>query len=128
MALLGRWGRPARPVAAVHADRADAAITPPPPFGPATRREVGGRSCGQPHPRGSAGRLRVRRRREHTPAMGRRWWSSRARVDVLSRTLVGGGLAAFVLGVYVVVVLGGGALTGHTDSPQLWLSVVATAV
>ncbi len=34
----------------------------------------------------------------------------------------------FVVLVYVVVVLGGGALIGHTDSPHLGLSVLATAV
>ena len=38
------------------------------------------------------------------------------------------GLAGFVVGVYVLVVLGGGALVGQTDSPNLALSVVATAV
>ena len=37
------------------------------------------------------------------------------------------GLAGFVVGVYVVVVLGGGALIGRTDSPSLPLSVLATA-
>jgi signal transduction histidine kinase len=39
-----------------------------------------------------------------------------------------GGLAAFVVATYVVVVLGGGALVGRTDSPDLALSVLATAV
>ena len=38
------------------------------------------------------------------------------------------GLAGFVVGIYVVVVLGGGALIGRTDSPSLLLSVLATAV
>ena len=38
------------------------------------------------------------------------------------------GLAVFVLLVYVVVVLGGGALIGHTSSPQVGLSVLATAM
>ena len=37
------------------------------------------------------------------------------------------GLAGFVVGVYVVVVLGGGALIGRTDSPSVPLSVLATA-
>jgi signal transduction histidine kinase len=37
-----------------------------------------------------------------------------------------GGLAAFVVGVYVVVVLGGGLIIGRTDSPSLPLSVLAT--
>jgi signal transduction histidine kinase len=38
------------------------------------------------------------------------------------------GLIAFVLIVYVVVVLGGGAIIGHTDSPDVALSVIATAI
>ncbi len=38
------------------------------------------------------------------------------------------GLAGFVVWVYVVVVLGGGALIGHTESPSLPLSVLATTV
>lgn len=58
-----------------------------------------------------------------------RWWRStsgswqrrRARVVVLV------GLALFVVAVYVVVVLGGGALVGRTDAPSLPLSVLATA-
>ena len=44
-----------------------------------------------------------------------------------TRLLVAVGLAGFVVGVYVVVVLGGGALIGRTDSPSLPLSVLATA-
>jgi signal transduction histidine kinase len=36
------------------------------------------------------------------------------------------GLAGFVVWVYVVVVLGGGALIGRTDSPSVLLSVLAT--
>lgn len=52
----------------------------------------------------------------------------RSRTDRRSRALVLGGLAAFVVGSYVVVVLGGGALVGQTDSPNLALSVLATAV
>ena len=44
------------------------------------------------------------------------------------RLVVMVGLAGFVVGVYVVVVLGGGALIGRTDSPDLALSVLATAV
>jgi signal transduction histidine kinase len=51
---------------------------------------------------------------------------SRQRPEV--RVVVLAGLAAFVVGVYVLVVLGGGALTGRTDSPSLPLSVLATAV
>ena len=38
------------------------------------------------------------------------------------------GLTAFVVLVYVVIVLGGGLLIGRTDSPSLALSVLATAV
>ncbi|WP_404380429.1 histidine kinase [Knoellia locipacati] len=38
------------------------------------------------------------------------------------------GVAGFVVWVYVVVVLGGGALTGHTASPSVPLSVLATTV
>ena len=38
------------------------------------------------------------------------------------------GLAGFVLWVYVVVVLGGGALVGRTNSPSVLLSVLATTV
>ena len=43
------------------------------------------------------------------------------------RLAVTGALACFVVAVYVGVVLGGGGLVGHTDSPSLWLSVAATA-
>jgi signal transduction histidine kinase len=38
------------------------------------------------------------------------------------------GLVGFVLAVYVLVVLGGGALIGRTDSPSTALSVLATTV
>src|SRR4051794_23898372 len=38
------------------------------------------------------------------------------------------GLAGFVVGVYVVIVVGGDALLGRTGSPSVLLSVVATAV
>jgi signal transduction histidine kinase len=38
------------------------------------------------------------------------------------------GLAGFVVWVYVVVVLGGGAVIGHTDSPSVPLSVLATTL
>jgi signal transduction histidine kinase len=53
---------------------------------------------------------------------------SRLRGDLLGRVVVLGGLAGFVVTTYVVVVLGGGALVGQTDSPDLTLSVLATAV
>src|ERR671939_250830 len=42
------------------------------------------------------------------------------------RLAVTAALACFVVGLYVAVVLGGGVLVGQTDSPSLWLSVVAT--
>jgi signal transduction histidine kinase len=45
-----------------------------------------------------------------------------------TRAIVVVGLGVFVLGVYVLVVLGGGALTGRTDSPSPILSVLATTV
>lgn len=44
-----------------------------------------------------------------------------------NRLVVIVGLAAFVVAVYVLVVLGGGVLIGRTDSPSLPLSVLATA-
>ncbi|MGY2704467.1 ATP-binding protein [Nocardioides sp. HB32] len=52
----------------------------------------------------------------------------RGRRELLATGLVGTGLTAFVVLVYVVVVLGGGALLGRTSSPSLGLSVLATAV
>ena len=57
------------------------------------------------------GRLRRRSRRE---------WSAVG--------LVLAGLTLFVVLVYVVIVLGGGLLIGHTASPSVPLSVLATAV
>ncbi len=54
--------------------------------------------------------------------LDRSWQRRRARVVVVA------GLAVFVVAVYVVVVLGGGALLGRTKSPDLILSVLATAV
>src|SRR3954451_4484131 len=38
------------------------------------------------------------------------------------------GVSAFFVGGYVVVVVGGGVLVGHTGSPSVGLSVIATAV
>lgn len=55
-------------------------------------------------------------------------WHRRSRRDVLSALLVPIGLTLYVLLVYVVVVLGGGVLIGRTTSPDLTLSVLATAV
>ncbi|HEY7044954.1 MAG TPA: sensor histidine kinase [Nocardioidaceae bacterium] len=55
----------------------------------------------------------------------RRWRSSRrAAVDLV----VAAGLAGFVVGTYVVVVLGGGALLGNTSSPEVGLSILATVM
>jgi signal transduction histidine kinase len=59
----------------------------------------------------------------------RQWWASgRTRHERRARAVVLAGLGVFVVGTYVVVVLGGGALVGQTDSPSLGLSVLATAV
>ena len=44
------------------------------------------------------------------------------------RVVVLAGVAGFVVWVYAVVVLGGGALIGRTDSPSVPLSVLATTV
>jgi signal transduction histidine kinase len=52
----------------------------------------------------------------------------RAVTDRWSAVATFGGLTVFVVGVYVVVVLGGGAVVGRTDSPSVPLSVLATAV
>ncbi|MFI6676077.1 ATP-binding protein [Kribbella sp. NPDC050469] len=60
--------------------------------------------------------------------MRRRWGRGRSRRERLAAVLVLGGLAGFVLLVYVAVVLGGGVLIGHTSSPHVGLSVLATAV
>ena len=59
-------------------------------------------------------------------ALFARW--RRSRSDRSAALLVLGGLTLFVALTYVVVVLGGGALIGHTDSPQLGLSLLATAI
>ena len=42
--------------------------------------------------------------------------------------VVVGGTFLSVAAVYVVVVLGGGLLIGHTDSPHVGLSILATAI
>jgi signal transduction histidine kinase len=55
---------------------------------------------------------------------GRRWTGR----EQLAALLVLGGLVVFVVLVYVLIVLGGGALIGHTSSPHAGLSVLATAV
>lgn len=48
--------------------------------------------------------------------------------DRLTSMLVVAGLLAFVGTVYVVTVLGGGALIGHTSSPDTRLSILATLI
>jgi signal transduction histidine kinase len=55
-------------------------------------------------------------------------WRRRTGRERLAASLVLGGLAVFVVLVYVVIVLGGGAVSGHTSSPHVGLSVLATAV
>ncbi len=60
--------------------------------------------------------------------MGRLNRFRRSRADRQAGLLVLAGLAIFVGGVYVVVVLGGGMLIGRTSSPSLALSVLATAI
>jgi signal transduction histidine kinase len=55
-------------------------------------------------------------------------WRRRSRRELLSLAVVCVGLFVFVALAYVVIVLGGGALIGHTSSPHLGLSVLATAV
>ena len=47
---------------------------------------------------------------------------------MLAGALVLFGLTVFVVLVYVVIVLGGGVLIGQTSSPDVALSVLATAV
>ena len=60
------------------------------------------------------------------PADLRMRWRSRSERRAL--VIVVGGLVVFVVAVYVAVVLGGGALTGQTRSPDAGLSILATAV
>jgi len=55
-------------------------------------------------------------------------WRRRTARELAVSVLVVVGLVVLVVLVYVVVVLGGGALVGRTSSPDLVLSVVATAV
>jgi len=55
-------------------------------------------------------------------------WRRRTRRELLAKCLVYAGVFAFVVLTYVVVVLGGGALIGQTSTPNLALSVLATAV
>jgi len=44
------------------------------------------------------------------------------------RVLTAVAMVGFVVLIYVLVVVGSGALLGHTGAPSLWLSVVATAI
>src|SRR5688572_19136749 len=76
----------------------------------------------RPEPCGSPGA------RSRLPVMGRLSRFRRSRADRQAGLLVLAGLAIFVGGVYVVVVLGGGMLIGRTSSPSLALSVLATAI
>lgn len=54
--------------------------------------------------------------------------TTRSRQALAEHVLVYAGLGVFVVGTYIAVVLGGGALIGRTESPSVALSVVATAV
>lgn len=56
------------------------------------------------------------------------WGRRRTGREQLAALLVLGGLVVFVVLVYVLIVLGGGALIGQTSSPHAGLSVLATAV
>jgi len=47
---------------------------------------------------------------------------------VINKTVVYGALAAFITAVYVAIVVGIGAAIGHGSSPNLGLSILATAV
>src|SRR4051794_14733145 len=68
--------------------------------------------------RGAEDTATMRRRRSIPAHANERWVRATAVV----------GLAGFVVGVYVVIVVGGDALLGRTGSPSVLLSVVATAV
>jgi signal transduction histidine kinase len=59
--------------------------------------------------------------------MGTRRVIGRLHHDGSHRLIVIAGLAAFVVAVYAILVRGAGALIGHTHSPSLPLSVLATA-
>jgi signal transduction histidine kinase len=52
----------------------------------------------------------------------------RIRQDGGLRPLTAAAMVGFVLVVYALVVVGGGALVGQTGAPGLWLSVLATAI
>src|SRR3954467_3363381 len=60
--------------------------------------------------------------------MSRGWFTGPVADARWSRLTTAVGLAAYVVVVYAVIVLGGGALVGSTGSPSLPLSVLATVV
>jgi signal transduction histidine kinase len=94
------------------------------------RRRSAGPSCGQPHRWGSVAALAGLAQRAHTRDVTDtiRWRRRGSRRDLLAALVVAGGLASFVGSVYVVVVLGGGFLLGHTSSPDVRLSILATVI
>ena len=47
---------------------------------------------------------------------------------VINKTIVLGGLAAFITGIYVAIVVGIGTALGSSDKPNLALSIAATAI
>ena len=63
----------------------------------------------------------------HTRSFGR-LAVDRIRQDRGLRLMTTAAMVGFVVAVYVLVVVGGGALVGHAGTPGLWLSVLATAV
>src|SRR4051794_41828099 len=60
--------------------------------------------------------------------MSRSWLTGPVADNRWARLTVVVGLGTFVVFVYAVIVLGGGALVGHTGSPSLPLSLLATGV
>src|SRR5437764_625454 len=64
----------------------------------------------------------------HTADMSRGWFTGPIADARWSRLTTAVGLAAYVVVVYAVIVLGGGALMGRTGSPSLSLSLLATVV
>src|SRR3954447_20758816 len=60
--------------------------------------------------------------------MSRSWLTGPVADNRWARLTAVVGLATFVIFVYAVIVLGGGALVGRTGSPRLPLSLLATGV
>src|SRR3954453_9519097 len=60
--------------------------------------------------------------------MSRSWLTGPVADNRWARLMVVVGLGTFVVFVYAVIVLGGGALVGHPGSPSLPLSLLATGV